>query len=355
MDCHNLMKPTVSVCVPTYNGSEFLAESLDSILAQTFTDFELLIVDDQSSDQTLAIVAEYAAQDSRIKVIQNPQNLGLVGNWNRCIELAQGEWIKFVFQDDLIAPTCLEKMLNASDGERDIVFCRRQFLFSENTSAAIRQDFARFLEFDRAFPDFVQITAQAYCKTIISQPAVNIIGEPTSVMVRKRAFEQLGRFNPNLIQICDLELWHRVASNSGITFVREILATFRVHGASATAKNHAGRTYRMHMDCLILDHELAVHSVYQNLRSLCPQRFSGQNLPDRSMQGAYMFWRRGNQIAKMQPEERPNIDQAWEELIQKYPRFAQVKTLNLFKQTQYRIAARLESYISRLNMLGHNY
>ena len=105
------MQPIVSICIPTYNGAKYLRECLDTVLSQTFTDFEVLLVDDQSSDETLSIAQEYAAKDTRIYVKQNEQNLGLVGNWNCCIELAQGEWIKFVFQDDLIAPECLEKML----------------------------------------------------------------------------------------------------------------------------------------------------------------------------------------------------------------------------------------------------
>jgi glycosyltransferase involved in cell wall biosynthesis len=114
------MKPLVSVCIPTYNGAKYLKECLDSVLAQTFTDFEVLIVDDKSSDETLSIAQEYATYDPRFRVIQNECNLGLVGNWNRCVELAQGEWIKFIFQDDLIEPACLERMLAVRKSESAI-------------------------------------------------------------------------------------------------------------------------------------------------------------------------------------------------------------------------------------------
>ena len=96
------MKPPISVCVPTYNGMKYLRECLDSILVQSFENFEVIIVDDQSADGSVDLLSEYAAQDERIRVFRNPQNLGLVGNWNRCLDLASAEWIKFVFQDDLI-------------------------------------------------------------------------------------------------------------------------------------------------------------------------------------------------------------------------------------------------------------
>jgi len=66
------------------------------VSAQTFPDFEIVATDDHSSDRTMAILGEYQKKDPRIRVSRNPKNLGLVGNWNRCVELAKGEWIKFV-------------------------------------------------------------------------------------------------------------------------------------------------------------------------------------------------------------------------------------------------------------------
>src|ERR1051325_8445652 len=100
--------PEVSVCVPTYNGSAYVGDCLRSIQAQTFDDFEILVVDDDSDDQTWEIVAQYGKADARIRSVTNPRRLGLVGNWNRCVELSRGEWIKFVFQDDVLKRNCLE-------------------------------------------------------------------------------------------------------------------------------------------------------------------------------------------------------------------------------------------------------
>lgn len=77
--------------MPTYNGATYLKQALESALRQTFGDFELLVVDDNSTDGTLNIVREYAEHDSRIKVFHNQARLGLAKNWNHCLELASGE------------------------------------------------------------------------------------------------------------------------------------------------------------------------------------------------------------------------------------------------------------------------
>lgn len=350
------MKPAISICVPTYNGSEFIKECLDSILNQTFSDFEVIIVDDKSSDQTIEIIRVYASKDSRITIIENPQNLGLVGNWNRCIELSKGEWIKFIFQDDTIAPNCLERMLEESTPECDLVFCRRNFIFESNVSDEKRKEYERFVDSDKALPNTTQITAYEYCQTMVSQPWVNIIGEPTSSMVRRRAFDRFGGFNPNLIQICDLELWDRIATNMGITFLRENLAAFRVHNESTTAKNHTSLTYRVSLDFMIMAHDFAFHPAYQNLRKFCVEQ-TKLDLSELMRREAYYAWIRGQSIAAMKPQESKKIDLAWEVITEKYPRIAEAKNLNLFKQIQYKLLLQVSSLkreVSlRINALVH--
>ncbi len=105
-DPGSISAPRVSICIPTYNGKGHLKECLDSVRSQSFQDFEVVICDDQSSDGTLDFARELAQGDERFRFIPNPQRFGLVGNWNNCIALSRGDWIKFVFQDDIIAPTC---------------------------------------------------------------------------------------------------------------------------------------------------------------------------------------------------------------------------------------------------------
>jgi len=99
-------KVLISVCIPVYNGDNYIRESIESVLNQTERNFELLIVDNCSVDQTLSIVAEY--DDPRIRVFVNKWNLGGVANFNRCIELAKREFIVLLPHDDVLLPTALE-------------------------------------------------------------------------------------------------------------------------------------------------------------------------------------------------------------------------------------------------------
>lgn len=107
-------KIPISVLVTVYNRQRYLAECLQSILDSTFSQFEVVVVDDRSSDSSLQIASEFASRDPRIRVFQNPVNLGDYPNRNRAAQLARGTWLKYVDSDDRIVPACLENMLNAA-------------------------------------------------------------------------------------------------------------------------------------------------------------------------------------------------------------------------------------------------
>src|ERR1039457_2569288 len=96
--------PKVSVLIPVYNGERHLAECLESVLAQDFNDLEILLADDGSRDGSAKIIENFAARDPRIRWWKNPRNLGLTANTNVCIRAAQGEYLKFIHQDDRLLP-----------------------------------------------------------------------------------------------------------------------------------------------------------------------------------------------------------------------------------------------------------
>ena len=281
------MKPLVSICIPTYNGAQYLRECLDSVLSQSFSNYQVIIVDDQSSDNTWEILNQYAAQDNRISLFKNEHNLGLVGNWNRCIELASGEWIKFVFQDDLIAPECLERMLQVARPESSFVFCRRDFIFEAGTLQSTQDSYlAGKALVERLFPDSSPVTARQFSELVLNNMGINLIGEPTVVMLHKRVFQEFGDFNPHLIVSCDTEYWIRVGIHTGVTPVAESLASFRVHGDSVSAISLRQREYRMNvLDELAILHEVVFNSRYAPLREVAvnlsvnlPQQFRSKAL-----------------------------------------------------------------------------
>jgi hypothetical protein len=113
--------PRVSIGVPVYNGEKYLASALDSILAQSFTDFEVIISDNASTDRTEQICREYAARDNRIRYVRQPQNRGMTWNFSHTVELARGEYFRWHAHDDSCASTLLQRCVEALDRNPDAV------------------------------------------------------------------------------------------------------------------------------------------------------------------------------------------------------------------------------------------
>jgi glycosyltransferase involved in cell wall biosynthesis len=115
--------PQVSIGVPVYNAENYLEQSLGSLLAQTFEDFELVISDNGSTDNTEAICRRYAKQDERVRYHREERNRGAVWNFDRVFELSRGEYFKWAAHDDLCVPTYLERCVEALDRDPCIVWC----------------------------------------------------------------------------------------------------------------------------------------------------------------------------------------------------------------------------------------
>jgi len=116
-------KPRVSIGLPVFNGEDYLAEALDSILAQTYTDFELIISDNASTDRTQEICQAYAAKDRRARYYRNERNLGAAKNFNYVFELSSGEYFKWAAYDDVLGPEFLSRCITVLDQDPSIVLC----------------------------------------------------------------------------------------------------------------------------------------------------------------------------------------------------------------------------------------
>ena len=258
-------KISVSICIPVYNGGLYLDECIQSALSQTYTDFEIVIVDDQSKDNSLDIINKWALKDQRIRVIVNERNLGLTGNWNACLQNARGTWIKFLFQDDILAHECLEKMMMyVSKG--DFISVERSFIFEDGVDETTRHQYNNLSspteEFSITKPQF--IPPSALCEKVIQHNSANFIGEPTAVLFKKELVEAWGNFSEDYQQICDLEYWIRIGSSEGLFHLPEKLAAFRVHTTSTSAEN---KKVRMDLaDGAILLYDLLYAKIYYNFR-----------------------------------------------------------------------------------------
>ena len=116
-------KIRVSIGMPVYNGEKYIRNALDSILGQTFTNFELIISDNASTDKTSEICLDYASKDSRISYYRNEKNIGAPKNYNRVFDLSSGEYFKWAAYDDVLAPEFLRKCINVLDKDNSFIGC----------------------------------------------------------------------------------------------------------------------------------------------------------------------------------------------------------------------------------------
>jgi glycosyltransferase involved in cell wall biosynthesis len=130
----------VSIGVPIYNGARYVGRALDSLLAQTFTDFELIITDNASTDGTEAICRDYAQRDPRIQYHRADANQGVVHNFNWCVELARGEYFHWHAADDMVAPTMLEKCVAVLDADPSVILAFARTTLIDEQDRPIRQN-----------------------------------------------------------------------------------------------------------------------------------------------------------------------------------------------------------------------
>ncbi len=228
--------------MPVYNGAVWIGEAIDSVLAQTMLNLELVVVDDNSSDDTMKVVRERA--DSRLRLVENQTTLGVVANHNRCIQLARGQLIKFLHQDDILFSTCLERMTDVFARHITVGLCftRRKVLLDdpadadavkwERTYAILDRNFASLTTFNRG-----SALLDAYVPALRRPPIENWIGEPSAVMVRRSCFERTGLFNIKMRQSFDVEMWLRIMAASDVGFVDEPVVAYRHHRRSLTNAN----------------------------------------------------------------------------------------------------------------------
>jgi glycosyltransferase involved in cell wall biosynthesis len=231
--------PAVSVCIPTFNGVSWIRAAIESALAQDFSDLEVVVCDDASADDTVNVARQI--DDERVRVIANPERVGLARNWNRCVSASNGTYIKFLMQDDRLAPDCVGRMVELlkEDPEVGLVFCPRNLELDE-PGDPLAIDFAeRFSEPHARLGPIERLNAGRTLFAVMQRDRFrdNLIGEPTVVMVRRQALVSLGLFNVRLQQLTDLEMWLRISYFFRVGFISEPLATFRVHSRSASASN----------------------------------------------------------------------------------------------------------------------
>lgn len=219
--------PTVSIVLPTHNGARYLSAALDSCLAQTFGDWELIAVDDASSDDTAAILAGYAARDARIAVHRNATNLRLPASLNAGLALARGRYLTWTSDDNLYRPAALARMAAAleADPALDLVYARATTI-DDDGQAVGAEPIAAPEELARR----------------------NVVGG--CFLYRRAVHDALGGYDEARFLVEDYDFWLRASSRFRLALLDDDLYLYRRHGGSLTATRLAAVT-AAHEDCLL--------------------------------------------------------------------------------------------------------
>jgi glycosyltransferase involved in cell wall biosynthesis len=218
--------PQITVAMPVYNGEGYVHLAIQSVLDQTYSDFELLIVDNCSTDGTLEVVKAFS--DPRIRLHVNSTNLGMVGNWNKAIELATGKYIKFLSHDDLLDPTCLEEQiagfLQHKQENLGIVTCKKRVINQNGKNV--------MPGFGLRGQSRIVSGSVAIRKSIRS--GRNIIGEPSVVLIKTSVLKASGLFeSPEFTP--DIKMWFKILQKHDLYFIDKTLASYRISEQSTSS------------------------------------------------------------------------------------------------------------------------
>jgi glycosyltransferase involved in cell wall biosynthesis len=236
--------PLVSICIPTFNGEKYLQETLNSIREQTYCNIEVIVSDDKSMDKTLDIIEKFKFQSKFPVFIYHHKPKGIGANWNNCIKKSNGEFIKFLFQDDVMEQNCIEEMISIYDENPAVglIASKRSFIIEqnavgENTNNWIKkyEDLQKKLVKEET--DVLILDKLIFKRDDFRKQPFNKIGEPSVVLFRKDIVNKIGYFRTDLKQVLDYEFWYRILKEQPILIINKPLVKFRIHQDQATNEN----------------------------------------------------------------------------------------------------------------------
>lgn len=215
----------VSICLLTYNRAKILTRSIDSLLAQTHANFELILNDDNSPDETESVCRQYESRDPRVRYCRNPINLRYAGNQNAALNRARSEYVAIVHDGDIYRSDLIEKWLRALvlHPTAALAFCARDGMNEEGeTQVRYRNHYGAL------------VVGEELLDEMLCSPSSPIFG---IVMVRKTCVESVGPFDPRFPTLADVDMWMRLLARHDAAYVSESL--FK---AAAREQDHPNRT-----------------------------------------------------------------------------------------------------------------
>jgi len=219
-----MTEPLVSVCIPTFNGSRFLNQTIQSVLSQTYTNIEVLISDHSSSDETVTIINSFS--DPRLSLIVLGSGGSASDNWNNAVVNARGKYVKLICQDDILKKNCIQEQVRALEEHPDASFC---FSPRDIVSPGGR----RIIRSRGWKPANDVVLLEDELSTVI-RSGTNPFGEPCSVLIRESALKSVGRYEGSYL--IDFNMCMKLWSTAPAIFLNKSLSQFRISNSSWTSK-----------------------------------------------------------------------------------------------------------------------
>lgn len=215
----NIDNPLVSIVLPVYNGEKYLAVSIESCIRQTYSNWELLIMDDGSVDRSAEIAKQYESKDARIHYYKNPQNLRLPRTLNRGFELSKGNYLTWTSDDNYYEETAIEKMVQSlQSGEKEFVFASCRIINDKDEEIGT---ITAPKEYRHAIWDYDFVGA--------------------CFMYTRHVYESVGEYDPDLFLCEDYDYWLRVFAQFEVTYIDEFLYVYRVHDKMLSVTHKEGQ------------------------------------------------------------------------------------------------------------------
>ena len=215
------MNDLISIVLPVYNGERYLRESIDSVMAQTWENWELLIMDDCSDDASPEIAKQYAARDSRIRYYRNEKNLRLPGNLNKGFSLSAGDYLTWTSDENRYRPDALEKMLDT------LKRTGKKFVFAS----------CRVIDGDGNEIEYMSVGKNSL-KAVVGE---NQVG--ACFLYSREVYETIGDYDPMLELTEDFDYWQRTLARFDAAVIEDILYDYRWHDGALTSTMKKERFY----------------------------------------------------------------------------------------------------------------
>jgi glycosyltransferase involved in cell wall biosynthesis len=267
------IKPLVSICIPTFNSSRFIFQSLTSICKQTYKNIEIIVSDNNSTDNTVEIIKSIMAKDSRIKLNINSRNIGFSANANKLISLANYDYIALFHSDDIYHPTIIEKEMEFLSSNSDLAGCFTESKFIGQNSLELTKEVKHF----KSNGTFSIIDFDTYLNFLFKRGG-SMFMCPTA-LIKKSIYQEFNGFDESLKYIDDQDMYLRILLKYNFGIIHSRLINYRIHENqvskvySSSSINNLSIVYKHLIDFVEGNNEIKINYQLKLKKSYCRKIF----------------------------------------------------------------------------------